>query len=907
MTTRHLMIALMTSFLLVTAVLQQQQAPTFALSPATSSSSHIALAPGNSPPLTSNITYQGLFQDAGDLANGLYDFEFKLFDALTSGNQVGPTVIVDDLNVVNGLFTADLGFGSIFNDTLLWLEIAVRAGGSGGFYTTLTPRQALTAAPHALFATTAPWSGLLNIPAGFADGTDNDTTYTAGTGLTVTGGSFSLSLSYSLPQGCSSGSIPEWNGSSWVCGLDDSGGDYWSFTGNSGTAAATNFLGTTDNQPLQLRVNNARALLLQPNPTSPNLVGGYTGNTVTNAFGATIGGGGQNGAVNTVGANFGTVSGGANNAAQGIYTTVSGGQNNTAADWNATVSGGYFNTADGLMATVGGGSSNSAIGDYATVAGGVANNAQTFATTVGGGNDNDATASGATISGGQYNDASNFYAAIGGGVNNSARGVYATIGGGDNNAVQGESATIAGGSQMTVTANYGSIGGGQYNVVSGIYSTIGGGRFNTISSEHATIGGGIFNNVAEDGATVAGGSANTAIGYYATVGGGNGLYAEGYATTISGGEQNTVLGHYGTVGGGNLNHTPADYGTVAGGNGNTTNSYAGTIGGGSANYVTEDYATIAGGRWNRVEALLGTIGGGGYHNPADRNYVTDEGGTIAGGGSNEVGNNNGVPADAYYATVGGGWDNTASNKYVAVSGGHGNVASGVAAAIPGGWINTAAGDYSFAAGCQAQANHAGSFVWADSRTCTPFTSQRNYQFRVRAWGGAMFDDDVGNWVTFNWGQPIDTSTGAHLSWGGTWTNASDVNLKENFEAVDGHSILEAVAHLPIQSWNYKSEDDEVRHLGPTAQDFQAAFGLGDSATAISTVDADGVALTAIQALYRINQEQAAQIEALEARLATLEKARQGERPLLNNLNGMPGWTVLIGLLLFGLSGMRRQG
>jgi hypothetical protein len=191
-------------------------------------------------------------------------------------------------------------------------------------------------------------------------------------------------------------------------------------------------------------------------------------------------------------------------------------------------------------------------------------------------------------------------------------------------------------------------------------------------------------------------------------------------------------------------------------------------------------------------------------------------------------------------------------------------------------------------------------VWADSRTCTPFASERDYQFRVRAWGGAQFNDEVGNWIDFIWSQPIDTSTGAYLSWGGTWTNASDVNLKENFAAVDGRKILEAVADLPIQSWNYKSEDEAVRHLGPTAQDFQAAFGLGDSDKAISTVDADGVALTAVQALYQINQEQAAQIEELEARLLALEEGEEG-RPLLNSFNSGQGWTVLLGLLFIGYS------
>jgi len=68
---------------------------------------------------------------------------------------------------------------------------AVQCSGDSA-YTDLTPRQALTAAPYASYARQAPWSGLSGVPAGFADGVDNDTTYTAGTGLTLSGGQFSL-------------------------------------------------------------------------------------------------------------------------------------------------------------------------------------------------------------------------------------------------------------------------------------------------------------------------------------------------------------------------------------------------------------------------------------------------------------------------------------------------------------------------------------------------------------------------------------------------------------------------------------------------------------------------------------------------------------------------------------------
>jgi hypothetical protein len=68
--------------------------------------------------------------------------------------------------------------------------------------------------------------------------------------------------------------------------------------------------------------------------------------------------------------------------------------------------------------------------------------------------------------------------------------------------------------------------------------------------------------------------------------------------------------------------------------------------------------------------------------------------------------------------------------------------------------------------------------------------------------------------------------------------------------------------MPIRTWAYRSEDSTVRHIGPTAQDFRAAFGLGDGDKAIATVDADGVSLAAIQTLVR-------RVVQLEAQLAEL--------------------------------------
>ena len=89
---------------------------------------------------------------------------------------------------------------------------------------------------------------------------------------------------------------------------------------------------------------------------------------------------------------------------------------------------------------------------------------------------------------------------------------------------------------------------------------------------------------------------------------------------------------------------------------------------------------------------------------------------------------------------------------------------------------------------------------------------------------------------------------------GAWSTLSDRNVKANITAIDSGSILERVAALPVQEWNYTSQDASIRHIGPMAQDFAAAFGVGENTTTISTVDADGVALAAIQGLYQENQQ-----------------------------------------------------
>jgi hypothetical protein len=117
-------------------------------------------------------------------------------------------------------------------------------------------------------------------------------------------------------------------------------------------------------------------------------------------------------------------------------------------------------------------------------------------------------------------------------------------------------------------------------------------------------------------------------------------------------------------------------------------------------------------------------------------------------------------------------------------------------------------------------------------------------------GTVSFGDNVGIGTTTPTLGPLVMASGAYVTAGGTWTNASDRNLKENFATVTPADILQKIDGLLIQQWNYKAESATTTHIGPVAQDFYAAFHLGGNSgkSSISTIDPAGVALLGIQAL-----------------------------------------------------------
>ena len=327
-----------------------------------------------------------------------------------------------------------------------------------------------------------------------------------------------------------------------------------------------------------------------------------------------------------------------------------------------------------------------------------------------------------------------------------------------------------------------------------------------------------------------------------------------------------------TIGGGGAEDNPlldfraanrvlSDWGTVAGGFGNTAGSDSSpgaslfpTVGGGWNNVAGREYATVAGGFDNIARGSFSAIIGG------ENNRVEDAHGVVAGGLDNQV--------LAPTGTVSGGNSNFATELGATVGGGIFNTASQRSSTVAGGEANCAGGSFSFAGGRRAkirpgagsglpgfacagvsQAPTApgdqGTFMWADSQNSN-FVSTGQNQFLVRASGGVFFGTD--NSINLSPTRFISTSTGAHLTVGGTWTNSSSRYLKTDFESVDVSQVLRGVLGLPISRWIYRDSPGEGFHLGPMAEDFFEVFGLGSDASAISTVDASGVALAAIQGL-----------------------------------------------------------
>ena len=343
---------------------------------------------------------------------------------------------------------------------------------------------------------------------------------------------------------------------------------------------------------------NLTGLFIQQNSSgAPNVIAGSPNNFVAGGVvGATISGGGATNYfgyvyTNSVTADLGTVSGGANNTA-GFVSTVGGGSYNHAGDGDATVGGGAANTSSGNYATVGGGLNNTASGGNATVGGGNANTASGNYATVAGGVLNTASGYAATVSSGYNNQATNNYATVPGGLFNIAGGQYSFAAGRRAQATN-DGAFVWADSQ---NAPFTSTNNDSFNV-----RAQGGVRFVTggagLSVDGINFGGQSSTNTGLD-AVVSGGYANTASSSYTVVGGGHANIASGPYATVGGGYINQATNYYATIGGGLQNSASGSSATVGGGADNTASGGGATVGGGYSNQATNNYATVPGGYIN---------------------------------------------------------------------------------------------------------------------------------------------------------------------------------------------------------------------------------------------------------------------------------------------------------------------
>lgn len=346
------------------------------------------------------------------------------------------------------------------------------------------------------------------------------------------------------------------------------------------------------------------------------------------------------------------------------------------------------------------------------------------------------------------------------------------------------------------------------------------------------------------------------------------------------------------------------------------------IGGGARNEILQDnqHAVIVGGRDNRIgtNTVISLVVGGGENRIA--NNV--DGGLMIGGFRNDILGSNNPNRRAIAPVLIGGSDNEIGREssWTVILGGDNNrIGTNCASAIILGGTNNIIADnaaYSLAAGRRSRVNHMGAFVFADSQNVS-FASAGADTFNIRAQGGIhvsadtsqffgsttrqmlnLYSDRYGIGVqsgtfycrtdsagSFSWHRGGTHSNNANspgsggvemmrlnsggLRVNGTFVSASDRNQKENFARVNPREVLEKVAALPISEWSYKA-DPASRHVGPMAQDFHAAFGVGPDDKHIATVDADGVALAAIQGLNQKVEEQAAALRERDERIAKLE-------------------------------------
>lgn len=186
------------------------------------------------------------------------------------------------------------------------------------------------------------------------------------------------------------------------------------------------------------------------------------------------------------------------------------------------------------------------------------------------------------------------------------------------------------------------------------------------------------------------------------------------------------------------------------------------------------------------------------------------------------------------------------------------------AAVAIGYHVTADQDHTTAMGKYASNNSfSGTFVWSDgsaSASADTFKNNANNEFAARATGGFRFRTNLGG------------TTGCNLPAGsGVFNCTSSRFTKENFLPVNGSDVLSRLRKVPVSTWNYITEGNKVRHLGPMAEDFHKEFRLGTDDKSIGVQDMAGVSLAAVKELDAQLQQKTSEVETLKAEVNSLQQ------------------------------------
>lgn len=632
---------------------------------------------------TTQFTYQGRLTDGGSPANGSYDLQVKLFDALTAGNQIGTTNSLNGVTVIGGVFTVTLDFGAVaFSGANRWAEISARPAGNGAFIT-LSPRQAVTSTPYAIKSLNAASADNLSAA---CTGCVTDVQVASVAGSKVTG---------AIPAAA----IPAGSANYIQNATTQQANSNFNISGNGIVGGAIGVGVTTPNFPLSFpnTLGNKIALWGQSGANyglgiQSSLLQLYTDNIAADiAFGF----GSSAAFTETM-----RIRGNGNLLfAQGGNRTISIAPTTQNVDGNSLTIAGGSAQQSGPQAKGGGhlfltgglgyGSTAANAGGSVFVYPGLGTGVAPLAGNVVLGHDG-STAKG-NVGVGTFAPTTKFQ------VNGGKMSIFSTDGGygqlqiaqPNNGATDEATLTLSTGltafGNPVTAANSWGIGAGAFGL-GGAKLVIGYGTQGPNFGAKLTIknNGNVGIGITEPTAKL------EVVGD---------IRSGALRQELTGSSPNVIGGFLGTGSGGAAPGNRVDPGVVGA-----------TIGGGGyygelREPVSNEIITT-GDSSNQVRNFFGTVGGG------LRN--------VAGG---------------YFSTVTGGYNNGTYENSAAIGGGDNNVASGYAATVPGGSNNVARGSNSFAAGQKAWAAHNGVFVWSDSSSNEYFESTDNNQFLIRVTGG----------------------------------------------------------------------------------------------------------------------------------------------------------------------------